>query len=311
MKKMKSFLVVLALGTLVLALPLEPARAEGGQTHGGTAIVCRNGDGSIASAEVLDSFEARELYGLKQIGVGDVAKARSELLNDLDRRFAGRSLYPKYLRDTLADLHGRFKLLDPKVRLELIPDVFPKISQKGCTIEQLAEFDDKSGKILLDSEIFKALSPAGRLTLEFHESVYLLDRKWAKAKDSVFARKLVGLLLATRWDANLDKAIAAYAFGFPKAGRYADSSRICAIQLDVGTDGSLRLTPELACRSVIDWDAFERAKSAVLVTNGLADQWEWNNQPARSRDGYSRLVLKRRGDTEVEISGVDFHRIGG
>lgn len=303
---MKSFLFVLSLGTLALALPLEPARAEGGQTHGGTAIVCRNGDGSIASAEVLDSFEARELYGLKQIGVGDVAKARTELLDDLDRRFAGRSLYPKYLRDTLADLHGRFKLLDPKVRLELIPDVFPKISRKGCAIEQLASFDDKSGEIRLDSEIFKALSPAGRLALEMHESVYYLDRKWAKAKDSVFARKLVGLLLATQWGADLDKAVAAYAFGLPKPGRYSDMFGRCELQLAVGVDGTLRITPKPACRTVIPWNAFEDADSAILDPTGKADEWRWTD-----RRRTSVLILERKDDTNVSIENESFHRIGG
>jgi hypothetical protein len=238
--------------------------------------------------------------------VGDVARARAELLDDLDRRFAGRSLYPKYLRDTLADLHDRFQLLDPKVRLELIPDVFPKISMKGCAIEQLAAFDDDSGKIKLDSEIFKALSPAGRLTIEFHESVYYLDRKWAKAKDSVFARKLVGLLLATQWGADLDGAIGAYAFGLPKPGHYTDMFGRCVILLAVGVDGTLRLTPKPTCRTVIPWNAFEKSDSAILAPTGKADVWQW-----QSPDRTSVLTLERGGDTNFSIGDESFRRLGG
>src|SRR5687768_13892630 len=33
--------------------------------NGGDAIVCRDGDGKITSVEVLDTFEMREIHGLK------------------------------------------------------------------------------------------------------------------------------------------------------------------------------------------------------------------------------------------------------
>jgi hypothetical protein len=269
---------VLLFGLATFGLSPSRASAEGGQTHGGTAIVCRALDGSIVSAELLDLFEARELRGLNPIGVKDVAAARSSLLDALQGRFAGRSRYPQYLRSVLADLHPRFKLLAPNVRLELIPDVFPKISQKGCAIEQLAAFQD-GGDILLDSEIFSALSPLNRLALEFHESVYFLDRKWASAKDSVSSRKLVGLLLADQWGADLDRTVLAYTLGFPRAGRYSNTVN-SSFRLGIESDGSIRVT-------------FQDQAPKVLKPTGSArsGEWLWTDK-AQNPDSYSELRLK-------------------
>jgi hypothetical protein len=297
----KSFKVLIAIAASGLGITTISAYAGGGLTHGGTAIVCRNPTGEIVTAELLDLFEARELFGLHPIVVTDVANARNSLLADLGHRFVGKSLYPYYLRDTLTTLHGRFKVLAPRVRIELIPDVFPTISQKGCAIEQLASFQD-GGDILLDSEIFGALSPLNRLALELHESVYFLDRKWARSTDSVFSRKLVGLLLANQWTDNLDKAILAYAFNFPRSGRYSDGFSGCTFILDLGTDGSVRIRPESICLTVIPWDAFGTSPSAIMNPTGVLDVWEW-----WSADHSSELGLKRSDSNNLIVNQVPFH----
>jgi hypothetical protein len=237
------------------------------------------------------------------IVVKDVATERNSLLADLDRRFVGKSLYPAFLRNTLNTLHGHFKVLAPQVRIELIPDVFPKISQKGCAIEQLASFQD-GGDILLDSEIFGALTPLNRLALELHESVYFLDRKWASATDSVFSRKLVGLLLANQWTVNLDKAVLSYAFNVPRAGLYSDYFGACTVTVDLGVDGSLRVTPKDTCRSQISWNAFENSSSAILNPTGTVGEWEWI-----SADRTSALRLVRVDSNNLKLDQTDLHWI--
>ncbi len=300
-----SFIGLVAVAVISLSFaPASVHAAEGGLTHGGTAVVCRYPTGGIATAEVLDLFEARELLRLQPIVVNDVATERNSLLADLDSRFVGKSLYPAYLRDTLNTLHPRFKLLAPHVRIELIPDVFPKISQKGCAIEQLASFQD-GGDILLDSEIFGALSPLNRLALELHESVYSLDRKWASAADSVFSRKLVGLLIANQWSAALDQAIFAYSFNVPRAGHYSDYFGACTLTLDLGVDGSLRVTPKDTCRSQISWDAFGKSPSAILKPTGTASEWKWI-----SADRTSELRLIRTDSNNLTLDTTDFHWTG-
>ncbi|MBS1962886.1 MAG: hypothetical protein JST04_11765 [Bdellovibrionales bacterium] len=211
------------------------AHANGGQTHGGTAVVCRSPDGSIARAEVLDLFEARELLGVRPMQIVDADWARTAILWALRYRYRGRSIYADTLERTIDELRYRFKFLEPGRHVELIPDVFPKIGEVGCAsrlratvgdrctfrrllafderceIEQLASFDD-DGAILIDSEIYESLDPLNRLAIELHEGAYYLDRKYRRAKDSTFARRLVGLLLADHPDARLDPMIDAYRF---------------------------------------------------------------------------------------------------
>jgi len=306
---MKSFLLGLISVVMITGGTIpNSALAEGGQTHGGTAIVCRTPEGAISSAEPLDLFEARELYGIRTIAVKDVATERVRMLNDLAKVYAGRSVYPNHLKKTLDAFHDRFRPLAPNVRLELIPDAFPKISKKGCAIEQLAAFQ-QNGEILLDSEIFGTLSPLGRLALELHESVYYLDRKWSKAKDSVFARKLVGLLLADQWGSALDRTLLAYALDVPRAGLYLNGlygPQYCNLLITYGPANSLIVTELGACESVLPQNAFETSKTAALAPVG-EDIWMWTDRDSGNRDKpYGVLMLERLDTTYIRIENVEF-----
>ncbi|MBS1964027.1 MAG: hypothetical protein JST04_17575 [Bdellovibrionales bacterium] len=263
--------------------------------YGSTAVVCRGAGGSVASAEVLDLYEAREIYNISVISVSDVTRARQDLLIDLARTYNGKSLYPRYLQDTIGDFHGRFRKSD--TRLKLVADVYPRIP--SCAIEQVSALQ-KNGEILLDAEIFSALTPIGRLAVELHDSVAFLDRKFTDAKDSRFARKLTGLLLGRKWGKSLDVAIALYSFSVPRPGRYSGGFGRCIVRIDSGTAGSLRVTPQTGCRTVISWDAFENANSAILRPTGKTDEWAWQD-----RSG-AKLVLKRTGSTTFTLDDVEF-----
>ncbi|MBS1962887.1 MAG: hypothetical protein JST04_11770 [Bdellovibrionales bacterium] len=302
---MREFLTFVSISIFLAAFAgPRDVRAEGGQTHGGGAIVCRSPNGAITRAEVLDVFEARELYGLNPVAVTDVDATRTAMLGSLRSRYLGKSLYPAYLEQTLAMLHPRFKLLNPGVRLEVIPDAFPKINIRGCEIEQLASFND-DGVILLDREIMGALDPLNRLAIELHESAYLLDRKWRKATNSVFARKLVGFLLADHADPKLDPMIAAYDFDVPHAGIYGvQGSMSCRAEIQLRDDGGLRVYHSPGdCPDRISPTPFEANGYGDFLPTGMPDEWHWTNRKPGQTEGYSLVVLKRLGSGAIDLGG--------
>lgn len=271
--------------------------------HGANAVVCRGGNGIVSRAEVLDLYEAREVYGLRVPPIQDVVVARTTLLANLHHRFVGISAYPYFLETTIASLHSHFQVLPHGSHLPLLPDHYPPIPVAGCRIEQLASFDD-TGAIQLDGDILAALDGTNRLALELHETVDYLDRKWAHTTDSVFARHLVGLLLADNWGTPLDVAVKSYALNVPSPGSYLTGIGSCTLQLAIGIDGSIQLTPDAICQTTIDWTAFSESGSAILFPSGNVGEWTWTDHQSPP----NRLVFSQIDLNSFNLDSVTFRR---
>ena len=281
------------------------SRAGVQPTQFGTeAVVCRTANGAVGQAEVLDLYEASELNGIQLIAVTDVPTSRNALIGDLQERYAGKNLFPTYFTAMLSAVHPEFQRLADGVTLGLAKDVYPTVIPSGCHIEQLSAVQP-NGMILLDPAIFSVLSPLGRFAVELHETIAALDRKWTNAPDSRFARRLVGFLLARSWGTGLDASVQAYALNYPRPGRYSDSMNRCQLALVDGTDGTIRVQPDLGCRTVINWDAFGQSAMAILAPTARVGEWAWGIRGAPSPS----LVVKRVDGANLLIGAEGFRWI--
>jgi hypothetical protein len=161
---------------------------------GGFAVVCRNAQHTIVSAELLDLYEAQERYGLR------IVSSSGDLVRDYVRgvrntyRLQG-SKDPVSIDEQRKYLSKMFEILDftaPGEHLVPLADMghVPSVPE-GCDLEQLAIFHDDRGRISVDSEIWEALDTLSRAALFSHELYYKDVREWGE-KTSEGARALVG-----------------------------------------------------------------------------------------------------------------------
>jgi len=148
------------------------ARASGEKGNGGDAVVCRDDQSKIISAEPLDVYEARKLRQINVTGlqrIGDTRSAFNILLDRLGslspvRAGRFRSFFENFQRDqTMTD----GVLVD-------IPDSEHLSYPRGCAIEQLiiqripeTPFDRT---FLIQKSIWARLTPVNQAIMIMHEA---------------------------------------------------------------------------------------------------------------------------------------------
>jgi len=176
--------------------PLCQAKAGSASSGGGKAVVCRDLNGRIQSAEVLDLFEGRITYGLEIKSFGATAdaniKAMQEKIGNIFDGFLSfdpdNNLFTKAVHD--------FHLLPLGIPLKPVNDADEDVlPPKGCDLEQLAYYRDDQ-ILLVNQEIWNALDTLNRAALFTHEVIYRQERSLSNATNSRRARKVVAHLFS-------------------------------------------------------------------------------------------------------------------
>jgi hypothetical protein len=209
--------------------------------NGGVAVVCRNLDGKITDAELLDLFEGRNQLSLtfpnRSLGIDleiDIAKTK----------MVSNPIFLSHFQNEVSSLKAAITFLPRGIGLEPTNDAFPIINKRGCKFENVANYSN-DGKVYIDSEIFDILSPINQAALYIHEAVYALARKTAEETSSIRARKMTAYILAstsnlgvveTLMDAFLNPQInipkLPLAFSQIKSGHYISSGNtICNFRI--------------------------------------------------------------------------------
>lgn len=164
---------------------------EGG---GGKGVVCRDSDGHIKSAEVLDLYEARVQYQLMiPVSTKPYMLQAIEAISPLKRTIVAFD-YDAIVK-SIYDIDRVKNVLPPGTKLQDVDDAFPVILPgKNCALEQFANYYNDSN-ILIDGEIWQALDAQGKAALVVHEAIYRFMRTYG-AKNSQKARINVGHLFA-------------------------------------------------------------------------------------------------------------------
>jgi hypothetical protein len=174
---------------------LKPATAAGGEHgNGGDVIACQDADGFLASVELRDYFEAREMFGRKIILQPDDADefaAAAALLHRLDRLNPLRS---RSFLAALAEVKANQVFLD-QAHIVDVQDEHPAIYAPGCQKWQAAVRVAKTGGYLFyfDQNVWRLLSKTQRVGLLVHEALHV-EFYDTPNHDSSETRRFNGLL---------------------------------------------------------------------------------------------------------------------
>ncbi len=146
------------------------ATAGGMEGGGGKSVVCRNGDGTIRSAEILDLYEGRVVYQLSY------KESREEWRSQAVHIFEAAGISTNYSTDgtiymRLANAFEHLTFVPIGTELRPTNDSYEVVAPRGCGIEQAVNYQNDN-LILVSTEIWSALSETQRASLLIHESVY-------------------------------------------------------------------------------------------------------------------------------------------
>ncbi len=234
-KQSRSPLLLAALGlTCWLASAISQASLRGGVSDGGgSAVVCRDQNQNIKSAELLDLWEARVLLGRKVVVPTDPSlnefQIAAMIAKNIDLGGAGVELtalgglvqlphrggrwenYTKFLEQTVPSnfvskgvqtFPSIVRYLPGGTVLKPVQDYKSPVLPKDCQIEQLAVFQDQYNRLLVMEEIWQKLDRENRAALIVHESLYESLRTNRREQTSDLTRLTVGLAftgLAFEW----------------------------------------------------------------------------------------------------------------
>ncbi|MBI2711603.1 MAG: hypothetical protein HYX41_01900 [Bdellovibrio sp.] len=178
-------------GLLVLILSTTNANAGVGSSGGGNAVVCRGPDGKIVSAELLDLYEAKNVFG-SEIKISNSSEL-DQALNAAQEIGKGEGLNSQvdaYLSHEVRRIQSTLRVLPPGTGIVPIDDSHNVIIPKNCTLEQLAIYQ-MNDQLLVDGDIWGQLNKTNRAALLVHEAMYLFLRGSGETT-SVRARMIVG-----------------------------------------------------------------------------------------------------------------------
>ncbi len=189
--------LILGLVTLGAVAQASVGGVDGG---GGKSIVCRDGAGAIKSAEVLDLYEGRIMFGL------NIQETNHPMALQIKKALSNIPANSRGLIEFYVDqVQKNMKVTPAGTQLLPIDDSFEVIVQSGCSAEQAANYySDKM--ILVSGDIWGSLSETGKAALVLHEAVYASNRL-VGATNSRQSRHIVANIFdpATKWTDTKDQ----------------------------------------------------------------------------------------------------------
>lgn len=207
--------------TLIKTIPilLLAATSQAGvsTSGGGFAVVCRNQQSEITSAEVLDLFEAREVYRLTLMAsTGDMKtdyynSAKNTYTLQTDAKEAEEILeYTEQheytnLYVSLQNFMDRVLWLSSALELPKAEDLGQTQAhlymKPGCQIEQIAYMEDNPAKTYIRKEIWDRLDSLNQAALVQHELHYHGDRVYLVVPEtsSEHIRRNIAVIFASNF----------------------------------------------------------------------------------------------------------------
>jgi len=175
---------------LVVLSTMAMANDKGG--NGGVSVVCRDTNGKITSAEILDIYEGRETR----------RKTYVDSSIDVDSTINLNMYKLVHIPYFLSELEKELSIVKKNIVFvsegnNVLPtnDAFPEISRRGCQFEQLANYTP-GGKVLVSQEIYNQLDTLNKAALFIHEAFYSYRRTLGD-KTSRKSRVFVSEIMAT------------------------------------------------------------------------------------------------------------------
>jgi hypothetical protein len=184
---MKTEILFLAILFLTSSTYAATGGVDGG---GGKSVVCRDINGKIISAEVLDLYEGRVQYGLAPAISSDPIDQQVQAV--VSRLSTGRGEpFSRTVMSYVDFVQTQKVLLPDGTGLLPIDDSHHVVTPKNCQVEQLANFTNQN-QILINGEIWNSLDNSNKAALIVHEAIYKVFRMYG-ATNSIRARKSVAI----------------------------------------------------------------------------------------------------------------------
>lgn len=206
------------LSLALVALFASITFAGPGDGGGGQGVVCRNADNSIKPVELLDLWEAREIY--KRPALASNASVEEQVAANIARlrhlvhypRIWGQNgkVIPrdKAFMDALeqkvwcflSENCGMIKRFYGK-RLTKTNDAFEEVvpDDENCSVEQLVRYKDIGGsgssEILMNQALVDKMDNTNKAALYLHEALYAVLREFGE-KNSLRTRRAVGIAMS-------------------------------------------------------------------------------------------------------------------
>jgi hypothetical protein len=176
--------------TLLVATCLNSAFAGAISGGGGKSVVCRDANHKIQTAELLDLFEGRIMYGRKIVYSADGVEKQ------LATAFGKTVLNHQMQYDqTALDIQAHLRMLPPSISLLPVDDAVEVIVPVGCALEQLVNYVNHDA-ILVSQEIWDQLNETNRAAALAHEAFYKNERENYGATDSRRSRNVISELFS-------------------------------------------------------------------------------------------------------------------
>ncbi len=193
---------IILLLTMIFVVNSHAGRETG---NGGFAYVCRDSNGKISSARLLDLWEGAGLNTWSKS-----TPMEKQIEQALDRIKDVSPNFYSMVKSYYLSFKGKHFLSNRT--LTKTEDAFPTyVPEKGCNYEQVARFEltlMETGQrgLRINKEIYQSeyFSETDRAALMLHEAIYLVDRNFNDAQTSARTRLLVAHLFS---DSKLPNAI--------------------------------------------------------------------------------------------------------
>lgn len=187
---------------LMLGIMLLSASAMAGDKgNGGNVIVCKDPTGSVRSAEVLDLYEGRVLYGYfySESRIPHLIQSR-RYAEELTKIIGIEWPFHRNIYSALEGIIKNLKFLPRGTGLKPIDDSNEIVVPKGCEVVQTINYLNDEN-IYVDSDVWMLLSDTQKTALLLHEAVYSFLRNSFPSLprvevNSIRTRKVVAMIIS-------------------------------------------------------------------------------------------------------------------
>lgn len=201
---MKSFIITTIVVSALMTIAPSFASLGNSSGGGGQGIVCRNDDGTVSSAQLLDLAEAEYFFLLElqaqpqERSYLDIAREYAAILDaaipstvptmkstttignlppeiEYEINPSNLSSYYPFIRSGVDRIDSEKKLIPGNIiGIPPVGDSHPRVvpSAKNCTIEQVAVYKDGDNQVHIVGSIWNKLSNIDKAALLIHESLY-------------------------------------------------------------------------------------------------------------------------------------------
>ncbi len=232
------------LAALILASHIPTSFAGAGSSGGGFAVVCRDQNNNIASAELLDLYEARNRYGLSLIP--STGSLEGDFMLGVQNTYHLQG-YDDFPIDQSVKKIGLDRFMD-SVEFVRSPKKIPSINDIGktvfipnnCRAEQVALFVDEHEKVLINEDLWDKLDSLSQAALVSHEEFYFQYRKYNEST-SENSRASVAHVYSNNAIPSVNDNIKKLSFGTSVPTLLKNGEQVLSAFYDEQNDGKLIL----------------------------------------------------------------------